>query len=107
MSGTPGKNIPADEILVMLCADLEADGMLSSYQRAGLGAVLARNPRLNELYESFRVTRDPLARPFELALATPLSESLLHTVRESPSAAARPRKARKSSSLTWLAEVVR
>jgi len=107
MSDTPGKNIPADEILVMLCADLEADGMLSSYQRAGLGAVLARNPSLNELYESFRVTRDPLARRFELSLATPLPESLLRTVRESPSPGARPRQAPKNSSLAWLAEVLR
>jgi len=28
MSGTPEKTIPVDEILVMLCADLEVDGML-------------------------------------------------------------------------------
>jgi surface antigen len=107
MSDTPEKTIPADEILVMLCADLEVDGMLSCDQRAALSAVLARNPRLKELYQSFRFTRDPLARPFDVALTAPLPERLLRTVRESPSPAARPQTARKSwASLAWLAEVL-
>jgi hypothetical protein len=30
MSDTPEKIIPTNEMLVMLCADLEADGMLNS-----------------------------------------------------------------------------
>jgi surface antigen len=108
MSATPEKNIPADEILVMLYADLEADGMLSSDQRAALSAVLARNPGLKKAYDSFRFTRDPLARPFDVALAAPLPERLLRTVRESPSPGARPRTAQKSwASLAWLAEVLR
>jgi surface antigen len=109
MSGTPEKTIPVDEILVMLCADLEVDGMLSSDQRAALSAVLLRNPRLKELYESFRFTRDPLARPFDVALTAALPERLLRTVRESPSpAGARPRTVRRSwASLAWLAEVLR
>jgi len=107
MSDTPEKTIPADEILVMLCADLEVDGMLSCDQRAALSAALARNPRLKELYQSFRFTRDPLARPFDVALTAPLPERLLRTVRESPSPAARPQTARKSwASLAWLAEVL-
>ncbi|MBO0742550.1 MAG: hypothetical protein J2P51_14130, partial [Hyphomicrobiaceae bacterium] len=107
MSGTPEKSIPADEILVMLCADLEVDGMLSSDQCAAVSAVLARNPRLKELYESFRFTRDPLARPFDVVLTAPLPESLLRTVRESPSPGVRPRTRRKSwPSLAWLAEVL-
>lgn len=107
MSGTPEKSIPADEILVMLCADLEVDGMLSSDQCAAVSAVLARNPRLKDLYESFRFTRDPLARPFDVVLTAPLPESLLRTVRESPSPGVRPRTRRKSwPSLAWLAEVL-
>jgi len=108
MSDTPEKTIPADEILVMLCADLEVDGMLSCDQRAALSVALARNRRLKELYESFRFTRDPLARPFDVALTAALPERLLRTVRESPSPAAPPRTARKSwPSLAWLAEVLR
>src|SRR5262249_60913247 len=108
MSDTPDKSIPADEILVMLCADLEADGMLSCDQRTALSAALARNRRLKELHESFRFTRDPLARTFDVALAAPLPERLLRTVRESPSPAARPRTARKSwPSLAWLGEGLR
>jgi anti-sigma factor RsiW len=108
MSDTPEKTIPADEILVMLCADLEVDGMLSSDQRAAVSAVLARNPRLKELYESFRCTRDPVARPFDVALTAALPERLLRTVRESPSpAGARPRTARNGwASLARLAEVL-
>jgi hypothetical protein len=123
MSDTPEKTIPADEILVMLCADLEVDGMLSSDQRAALGAVLARNPRLKELYGSFRFTRDPLARPFDVVLTAPLPERLLRTVREIPAAGTpRSRSPRKSwtgkswtgkswarkgwASLAWLAEVL-
>jgi surface antigen len=108
MSGPPEKNIPADEILVMLCADLEADGMLSSDQRAAFGAVLARNPRLNELYESFRFTRDPLASPFDAVLTSAIPEKLLRTVRESPSPRARARSARNTwASLAWLTELLR
>jgi surface antigen len=108
MSDTPEKTIPADEILVMLCADLEVDGRLSCDQRAALSAALARNRHLKELYESFRFTRDPLARPFDVALTAALPERLLRTVRESPSPGARPRTARKSwPSLAWLAEVLR
>ena len=37
MSDTPEKIIPTNEMLVMLCADLEADGMLNS-------AVIRRRP---------------------------------------------------------------
>jgi len=108
MSDAADKTIPADEILVMLCADLEVDGMLSCDQRTALSAALARNRRLKELHESFRFTRDPLARTFDVALAAPLPERLLRTVRESPSPAARPRTARKSwPSLAWLGEVLR
>jgi hypothetical protein len=109
MSGTPERTIPADEILVMLCSDLEVDGMLSSDQRAAFGAVLARNPRLKELYGSFRFTRDPLARPFDAVLTAPLPERLLRTVRESPSPRTRrPTTPRKSwPSLAWLADVLR
>ena len=108
MSDTPEKTIPADEILVMLCADLEVDGMLSSDQRAALSAVLARNPRLKNLYESFRFTRDPIAHPFDVALTAALPERLLRTIRESPSPRPRPPAARKSwASLAWLAEVLR
>jgi anti-sigma factor RsiW len=128
MSDTPEKTIPADEILVMLCADLEVDGRLSPDQRAALGAVLTRNPRLKELYGSFRFTRDPLARPFDVVLTAPLPDSLLRTVREIPSPRMRrsrpPRTswagkswarkswARKSwarkgrASLAWFAEVL-
>src|SRR5215468_8351041 len=107
MSDTPERTIPADEILVMLCADLEVDGMLSSDQRAALSAALARNPRLQDLYESFRFTRDPLARPYDVVLTAPVPESLLRTVRESPSPAARPRTRRKSwPNLAWLAELL-
>jgi hypothetical protein len=65
MSDTPEKIIPANEMLVMLCADLEADGMLSPDQRAALKVALARNPELQEHYESFRFTRTPLASTFD------------------------------------------
>src|SRR5262249_30641353 len=91
MSDTPEKSLPADEVLVMLCADLEADGMLSSDQRAGLRAVLARNPRLNELYESFRFIPDPLASPFEAALTLPIPERLLRRFARAP----RPERGRE------------
>jgi hypothetical protein len=108
MSDTPEKNIPADEILVMLYADLEADDMLSPDQNAALSTVLARNPGLKKLYESFRFTRDPLARPFDGVLAAALPERLLRTIARSPSPLARPRTTRKHwASLGWLAEVLR
>jgi hypothetical protein len=107
MSDTPEKTIPADEILVMLCADLEADGLLSSDQRAGLGAVLARNPRLKNLYESFRFIPDPLASAFDAVLTAPIPERLLRTVRESPSSEAWARRPRKTwASRAWLAELL-
>jgi len=101
-------DIPADEILIMLCADVEADGSLSPDQRAALKAVLAKNPRLEELYGSFRFTRDSLARPFEAALEAAVPERLLRTVRESPSPTARPTPARLGwPSLAWLGDLLR
>ena len=108
MSDTPEKTIRADEILVMLYADLEADEVLSPDQDAALSAVLARNPALRELYESFLFTRDPVARPFDDVLAALLPERLLRTVAESPSRGVRPRTARKSwASRGWLGELLR
>jgi len=56
------------EILVMLCADLEADGVLSPDQRAALMDALARSPAMMELFESFRFARDRMARVFEQSL---------------------------------------
>ena len=76
MSGIPEKVIPANEMLVMLCADLEADGMLSPDQRAALGVALARNPELQERYESFRFTRSPLASSFDAVLSAPVPNRL-------------------------------
>jgi hypothetical protein len=108
MSDTPEKNARADEILVMLCADLEADGMLSSEQRDALSAALAKNAALRDLYASFRFTRDPLARAFDAVLAAPVPETLLRTVLESPSAGARPAATRTVwASLAWLGDVLR
>ena len=101
MSGSPEKVIPANEMLVMLCTDLEADGNRSSDQRAALGVALARNPELQELYESFRFTRNPLASTFDAVLSTPVPERLLRTVRESRSPGAQPSAARRSRILSW------
>src|SRR5262249_5211895 len=112
MSDTPEKIIPANEMLVMLCADLEADGMLSPDQRAALRVALARNPELQELYESFRFTRNPLASPFDAVLSAPVPERLLRTVRESRSPGAHPSAARRTrswtrASLAWLGDALR
>ena len=73
MSDTPEIS-PANAMLVMLCADLEADGMLSPDQRAALKVALARNPELQELYQSFRFTRHPLASSLDGALSAPVPE---------------------------------
>jgi hypothetical protein len=100
--------IPVDEILIMLCADLEADGSLAPDQRAALVAVLAKNPHLKELYESFRLTRDPLARPFEAALEAAVPERLLRTLCDSPSPRSRSTAARRGwPSLAWLGDLLR
>jgi len=101
MSDTPEKIIPANEMLVMLCADLEADGMLSPDQRAALRVALARNPELKERYESFRFTRSPLASSFDAVLSAPVPERLLRTVRESRSPGAQPSTARRTRTLSW------
>jgi surface antigen len=102
MSDTPETMIPANEILVMLCADLEADGRLSPDQRAALKAVLARHSELQELYESFRFTRNSLASPFDAALAAPIPERLLRTVCKSGTLGARPLAARRSWARSWV-----
>src|SRR5215470_14388471 len=116
MSDTPEKIIPANEMLVMLCADLEADGMLSPDQRAALRVALARYPELQERYESFRFTRSPLASSFDALLSAPVPERLLRTVRESRSPGAQLSAARRTrtlswtrswASLAWLGEVLR
>ena len=120
MSDTPEKIIPANEMLVMLCADLEADGMLSPDQLAALRVALARNPELQERYESFRFTRSPLASSFDAVLSAPVPERLLRTVRESSSPGARRSAARRKwtpswtqgrtgrgASLAWLGDVLR
>ena len=120
MSGIPEKIIPANEMLVMLCADLEADGMLSPDQRAALRVALARNPELQRLYGSFCFTRDPLASSFDATLAAPVPERLLRTVRESSSPGVRQSAARRrwtaswtqgrtgcGASLAWLGDVLR
>jgi len=93
--------LPANEILVMLCADLEADGKLSPDQAAALRAVLARHSELQELYESFCFTRNSLARPFDAALAAPIPERLLRTVCESGTLRARPSTAWRSWARSW------
>jgi surface antigen len=107
MSDTPEKNVSADEILVMLFADLEADAMLTPDQHAALSAALARNPGLTELYQTFLFTRDPVARAFDAALAAPIPERLLRTVRESPSPRARPTAAKGWAGLAWLGDMLR
>ena len=101
MSDTPEKIIPTNEMLVMLCADLEADGMLSPDQLAALRVALARNPELQERYESFRFTRSPLASSFDAVLSAPVPNRLLRTVRESSSPGARQSAARRSSTRIW------
>ena len=107
MSGIPEKVIPANEMLVMLCADLEADGMLSPDQRAALRVALARNPELQERYESFRFTRDPLARRFEPLLEASVPERLLRAVGKSPSSRARPAvTASVRAGFAWLGQVL-
>jgi hypothetical protein len=108
MSDTPEKNVSADEILVMLFADLEADAMLTPDQHAALSAALARNPGLAELYQTFLFTRDPVARAFDTALAAPIPERLLRAVHASPSPRARPTAARKGwAGLAWLGDMLR
>jgi len=101
MSGIPEKVIPANEMLVMLSTDLEADGKLSPDQRAALRVALTRNLELQELYESFRFTRNPLASSFDAVLSAPVPERLLRTVRESGTLRARPSAARRTRTLSW------
>jgi surface antigen len=107
MSPTPDKGIPAHEILVMLCADLEADGMLSPDHRAALGAVVAINPGLRDIYESFHFTRDPLARGFEPLLEASVPETLRRAVGKSPQSRARPAvTASVRAGFAWLGQVL-
>src|SRR5262249_1349987 len=101
MSGIPEKVIPANEMLVMLCADLEAEGMLSPHQRAAFKVALARNLELQELYERFRFTRKPLASSFRAVLSAPVPERLLRTVRENASPGVQPSVARRTRTLSW------
>jgi surface antigen len=93
MSDTPDNTTAQHsvcEILVMLCADLEADGVLSPDQRAALMDALARSPAMMELFESFGFARDRMARVFDDVLAAPVPERLLAIVHASAPSRTRP-----------------
>jgi hypothetical protein len=82
MSDTPNNN-PGDEQISDETLMQYADGMLPPDEHAAVEAALAHGPALWERYESFRITRGPLAAAYNEVLTAPLTEKVLAFTRDS------------------------